>query len=89
MAQGDSLRSGQVTLSGGVDSINAASGSKFRIKNMSATNVAYIGPASPTLTATNGYPLAPGESVDVDVVSPNKIRVLGTAADKVAFLAIS
>jgi hypothetical protein len=89
MAQGSKLTAGQVPLSGGVDAIPAKSGSKFRLKNLSAANPVNVGPASPTLDATNGYVLAPGESVDIDVVSPNSIRVLGTSGQRVAWIAIS
>ena len=53
-----------------------------------STNVGtvYLGPTG--VLATNGFPLAPGESIAIDASELSAIFAIGTAGDDVALLAL-
>lgn len=55
----------------------------------SSTNVSAIGvgPAGVVITSS-GYPIQPGTAISLDVDNLNKIQVVGTATDIVAWIAV-
>jgi hypothetical protein len=62
------------------------SGNKFRIKNVSGT--ISLG-TSNAVTATNGYPLAAAESVELEAQAVRKLWAIGGATDRLAVMVVS
>jgi hypothetical protein len=89
MAQGDSFRAGQITLTGAAQKLTGlSSGSSAALKNPGATNTIYLG-SDNTVSASTGWPISPGETYSLDVLNSSKMWVIGTAADKLAWSVLS
>lgn len=89
MAQGDKFRCGQITLTGSAQPLTGmASGSNARVKNPGATNPMYVG-SDNSVSATTGWPLLPGQELEIDVLNLKNLWVFGTAADKLAWMVVA
>lgn len=89
MAQGDRFRSGQIALSGVAQQLTGmSSGSSARVKNPGATNTMWLG-FDGTVSSTTGWPLGPGQELEVDVVNLKSLWIIGTAADRVAWMVVA
>jgi len=92
MPQGGTITAGVVTQTGSPIAMTSANGGpsrsfkKIRIKN-TGTNAAAVGGSSVSLT--NGYPLAGAESFELDALGVRGLYTIGTAGDKIAWLAVS
>lgn len=81
---------GRVTQTGSPLAMTPANGGpptgfrRIRLKNAGAAAAA-IGGAG--VTVGTGYPLAAGESFDLEVMSVRKLYTIGTAADTLAWIA--
>lgn len=85
MAAGDTFRGGQFTLNGSAQKLTGISSSGGgRLCNPGATNTIYLG-SDNTVSATTGYPLAPGKDIPVEVLNFSKIWVFGANGDKLGW----
>lgn len=84
------LNHGQLTLSGSAQQLAASQDDigAIAVRSMAGnTNKVYVGAAG--VTAATGYELNPSESVAIDLASTAGVYVIGTAAEKVCWIANS
>lgn len=85
------VRAGSTTLSGSAQLVDASTAAIENIKSVSVrastanTAKCFLGPAG--VTTGTGYELSAGESIAVDINSTLPLFVIGTAADKVTWIA--
>lgn len=85
MADGDRFAAGQIALTGVAQKLSGmTSSSAIALKNTSTVNKMYVGQDN-TVSAASGWPIDPGETFVIGVLSGNKLWVFGTAADRLAW----
>lgn len=90
MAQPNKVNTGQLPLTGVAQQLPSEPGAQggFAIKaNPANAGIAWLGEDA-TVSATTGFPLAAGEGVVVDILSLNRIFVIGTAADRISYMTV-
>jgi len=81
----DKVDCGQFAVTASAQKFTGTSGGrKIWLKNPGATNIIYLGKDN-TVSASTGYPLGPGDRIDVEIASPGKLWVIGTAGDKLGW----
>jgi hypothetical protein len=84
-------RFGQLALTGVAQQLSAMGGSKSGvvIKALAANaGKVYIGHDN-TVSATTGYELSAGQDVPLEALNPNRMWVIGTAADRICWATIA
>ena len=83
-----SVVSGQGSLSGVEAALPTATARRFRLKaHTDNTDVIYLGPTG--VTTANGYPLWPGDLIDVEISNLNVIHaIVGSGTQKLAYLGL-
>jgi hypothetical protein len=85
----DTVATDQFTLAGGLAENPPFTGNGAILIKALSTNAADVQIGSGALVDGHGYILSPGEFVTLDVVNPGKLRVRGTAGDKVTWMTTS
>lgn len=91
----DNITHGTFTLTGAAESITglpagADGGVILKALKTNAADV-FVGSTGVTKagSATDGVPLAAGESIPIDIYNPADLKVIGTAGDKIAWMSLT
>jgi hypothetical protein len=78
--------SGQISLSGAESALSAAVARRFKLKaHVDNTDVVYVGTTG--VTTSSGYPLWPGDPMDVEVSNLNVVHaIVGSGTQKLSYL---
>ena len=86
------VATGQQTITTSAAQLNggtsAACKNKLQVKALSTNSgITYVGPSN--VSATTGYALQAGDTVEIDIDNVNKLYAIGTANDKITWMANS
>lgn len=83
----DTFRAGQIAVTGSAQQLSGipSSAGRVRLKNMSSSSASIFIGSDNTVSATTGYELAKGESIELLILNPSKLWMIGTAADRLGW----
>jgi hypothetical protein len=85
----DTVVTGQFTLVGGSAENPPLTGNGSVLVKALSTNGADVQIGNGSFADGTGYRLSPGEFISLDVINPGKIRIRGTAGDKITWITTS